>query len=138
VKKLVINMIAAAVMLDANSIVASTIASAIGKKNSPRDHRASTKSRTHRRCGPLSRVGRYRSSPVRSAWYSRSRLARARSRSLCPATLRSAGTSGRRFAASDCFRLGVGRPLPACSASVGSGVTTSGTGCFLRRGTGQE
>ena len=45
----------------------------IGIRNSPIVHRESIESRTKRRCGPLSRAGRYRSSPRAMPWRMRSR-----------------------------------------------------------------
>ena len=95
---------------------------ATGRKNSPRFQRASTESRMKRRTGPRSLAGMLRSSPVCIARYSRSRCALARSRL---AFLVAGATRGRLFAASETFRFGVGRPLPA---SVGGGVLSDSAG----------
>src|SRR5690606_27691187 len=93
---------------------------------------ASTWLRTQRRTGPLSRGGRYRSSPVRIASCCLAYSSLRRRRASCRAALRSAGTSGRLRCASTSLRFGVGRPLP-CGLGFASGSGAGAGVSFLLR-----
>ena len=96
------------------TMLSTRMTTASGRKNSAMQKRESTKSRANRRTGPLSRAGRYRSSPLASASRCLAMSARRASRWRLAASLRSSACwrTLRRWVWAS-LRLGVGRPFGA-------------------------